>query len=69
LLILGYIISLPSFKKKRIHNFPKTVISVHARMMDLEENSGTEDRDIELLKEVSTAESQEQQIRYKKNLR
>jgi hypothetical protein len=38
-------------------------------MMDLEENSGTEDCDIELLKEVSTAESQEQQIRYKKNLR
>jgi hypothetical protein len=37
-------------------------------MMDLEENSGTEDCDIELLKEVCTAESQEQQIRYKKNL-
>ncbi|XP_062156774.1 uncharacterized protein LOC133864450 isoform X3 [Alnus glutinosa] len=41
---------------------------LQTKMMDLEENSGTEDCDIELLKEVSTAESQEQQIRYKKNL-
>ncbi|XP_062156775.1 uncharacterized protein LOC133864450 isoform X4 [Alnus glutinosa] len=35
---------------------------LQTKMMDLEENSGTEDCDIELLKEVSTAESQEQQI-------
>ncbi|KAK4578439.1 hypothetical protein RGQ29_028516 [Quercus rubra] len=32
------------------------------KMVDLEENSGAEDRDIELLKEVNTTESQELQI-------
>ncbi|KAE7999776.1 hypothetical protein FH972_004174 [Carpinus fangiana] len=35
---------------------------LQTKMMDLEENSGTEDCDIELLKEVCTAESQEQPI-------
>lgn len=38
------------------------MISLYYRMVDLEENSGAEDRDIELLKEVNTTESQELQI-------
>ena len=38
------------------------MISLYYRMVDLEENSGVEDRDIELLKEVNTTESQELQI-------
>jgi hypothetical protein len=38
------------------------MISLYARMADLEENSGAEDCDIELLKEVHSNESREQQI-------
>jgi hypothetical protein len=46
------------------------MISLYARMVDLEENSGVEDCDIELLKEVHTTERREQQIRmYEKNLK
>ena len=46
------------------------MISLYARMVDLEENSGVEDCDIEQLKEVHTTERREQQIRmYEKNLK
>lgn len=37
------------------------MISLYSRMVDLEENSGAEDCDVELLKEVNTVESQELQ--------
>ncbi|XP_041011339.1 uncharacterized protein LOC121255119 [Juglans microcarpa x Juglans regia] len=41
---------------------------LQTKMMDLEENSGTEECDTELLKGVHTTECQGQQIIYKKNL-
>ena len=44
------------------------MISLYARMVDLEENSRAEDCDIELLKEVNTTESQELQTPMYENI-
>ena len=44
------------------------MISLYSRMVDLEENSGAEDCDIELLKEVNTTESQELQTPMYENI-
>lgn len=45
------------------------MISLNARMMDLEDNSGTEDCDNELLKEIHPSQSLDREIVYNKNLR